>query len=204
MTGQDDDRFGTVTVRALTGPDLEAALDGVAALRIAVFRDWPYLYDGTLDYERTYLQTYRDNPDALLVGAFDGDRLVGASTATPMEDHAEAFAAPLKRIGLPVETIYYGAESVLLPAYRGRGLGHRFFDLREARARALGRSHVAFCSVMRPANHPLRPAHERTNDAFWLGRGYAPLPGVMAEFSWRDLGDREETTKSLQFWMRTL
>ncbi len=77
-----------VSVRALTGADLEAALDGVAQLRITVFRDWPYLYDGSLEYERAYLQTYRDSPGALLVGAFAGDRLVGASTSTPMEDHA--------------------------------------------------------------------------------------------------------------------
>ena len=196
--------LGGVTVRALSGANLEAALDGVAALRIAVFRDWPYLYDGSLDYERQYLQTYRDSPGALLVGAFHGDRLVGASTSTPMEDHAEAFAGPLRQIGLPVESILYGAESVLLPAYRGRGLGHRFFDLREAHARALGRSHVAFCSVKRPDDHPMRPATFRTNDAFWTGRGYRPLDGVFAEFAWKDLGDTAETVKPLQFWLRAL
>ena len=149
--------LGKVTVRALTGTDLEAALDGVAALRIAVFRDWPYLYDGSLGYEREYLQTYRDSTGALLVGAFHGDRLIGASTSTPMEDHAEAFAGPLKQIGLPVESILYGAESVLLPAYRGQGLGHRFFDLREEHARNLGRTHVAFCSVKRPDDHRCAP-----------------------------------------------
>ncbi|MBK8439880.1 MAG: GNAT family N-acetyltransferase [Rhodobacter sp.] len=196
--------MGGVSVRALTGDDLEAALDGVAALRISVFRDWPYLYDGSLEYERAYLQTYRDSPGALLVGAFDGERLVGASTSTPMEEHAEAFAGPLRQIGLPETSILYGAESVLLPAWRGQGLGHRFFDLREAHARKLGRSHVAFCSVMRPDDHPMRPAHFRTNDAFWLGRGYAPLPGIFAEFAWKDVGDREETKKPLQFWMRAL
>lgn len=193
-----------VSVRALTGADLEAALDGVAQLRITVFRDWPYLYDGSLEYERAYLQTYRDSPGALLVGAFAGDRLVGASTSTPMEDHADAFAGPLKTIGLPVDKILYGAESVLLPAWRGRGLGHRFFDLREAHARKLGRTHVAFCSVKRPDDHPMRPAHFRTNDAFWTGRGYARLPGVLAEFAWKDVGDSEETVKPLQFWMRAL
>ena len=191
-----------VEVRALYGAELESHLDGVARLRIAVFADWPYLYDGTLDYERAYMQTYRDNPGALLVGAFDAGILVGASTSTLMEDHAEAFSEPLRRIGLPVDHILYGAESVLLPAYRGQGLGHRFFDLREAHARALGRSHVAFCSVVRPQDHPLRPQTYRTNDAFWQGRGYAPLPGVMAEFSWRDKGDQGESIKPLQFWMR--
>lgn len=193
-----------VEIRVLTGAELEAHLDDVARLRIAVFRDWPYLYDGTLEYERAYLKTYRDNPGALLVGAFDAGLLVGASTSTYMEDHAQAFAAPLAQIGLPIDRILYGAESVLLPAYRGQGLGHRFFDLREAHALAHGRTHVAFCSVVRPASHPMRPATYRTNDAFWLGRGYAPLPGVLAEFAWKDVGDQHETLKPLQFWMRKL
>lgn len=191
-------------VRALQGAELEQHLDAVAGLRIAVFRDWPYLYDGALEYERDYLQTYRDAPQALLVGAFDGDRLIGASTSTPMEDHAGEFAAPLAGLGLPLTSILYGAESVLLAEYRGLGLGHRFFDLREDHARALGRSHVAYCSVQRPVDHPLRPDLHRSNDAFWLGRGYAPLPGVIAEFSWRDVGHDVETKKPLQFWMRAL
>lgn len=193
-----------ITVRSLTGADLEAHLDDVAGLRIAVFRDWPYLYDGSLEYERDYLQTYRDSPGALLVGAFDGARLIGASTSTPMEDHAAEFAAPFRDQGVALETILYGAESVLLPEYRGIGLGHRFVDLREAHARALGRTHVAFCSVIRPDDHPLRPQTYRTNDAFWRGHGYAPLPGVEAQFSWKDLGDGAESEKRLQFWMRAL
>lgn len=193
-----------LTVRALQGADLEAHLDAVAGLRITVFRDWPYLYDGSLDYERDYLQTYRDSAQALLVGAFDGDRLIGASTSTPMEDHAAEFAAPFAGLGLPLDRILYGAESVVLEPYRGLGLGHRFFDLREDHARKLGRSHVAYCAVQRPDDHPARPAQHRGNDAFWLGRGYAPLPGVVAEFSWRDVGDPVETKKPLQFWMRAL
>jgi GNAT superfamily N-acetyltransferase len=193
-----------VEVRALRGPELEANLDGVARLRIAVFRDWPYLYDGTLEYERDYLQTYRDNPGALLVGAFDAGILVGASTSTRMEDHAETFAAPFRNFDVPMTSILYGAESVLLPAYRGQGIGHRFFDLREDHARALGRSHIAFCSVVRPDSHPMRPETYRTNDAFWMGRGYAPLPGMMAEFAWKDVGDVRDSVKPLQFWMRKL
>lgn len=193
-----------IDVRPLRGPELEAALDDVAGLRITVFRDWPYLYDGTRDYERQYLATYRDNPGALLVGAFHDGRLIGASTSSPMEDHAPEFAAPFQALGIPLEKILYGAESVLLRPYRGIGLGHRFIDHREAHARALGRTHVAFCSVIRPEDHPARPAAYRSNDAFWRGRGYAPLPGVVARFSWKDLGDTAETEKPLQFWMRAL
>ncbi|VDC27080.1 GNAT family N-acetyltransferase [Pseudogemmobacter humi] len=194
----------TLTVRALRGPELEAALDDMARLRITVFRDWPYLYHGTLDYERNYLQTYRDSPGAMLVAAIDDGRIVGASTSAPMEDHAAEFAEPLRETGLALEKILYGAESVLLPEYRGRGVGHKFFDLREEHARALGRSHVAFCSVMRPADHPLRPESYRGNDVFWTKRGYAPLPGAIAHFTWQDVDQQQETEKPLQFWIRRL
>ena len=191
-------------VEALAGAALDASLDAVARLRIAVFRDWPYLYDGDLDYERRYLAPYRDNPRAVVAGALQGDRLVGAATGTPMEDHADDFAAPFAATGIALSDIFYCAESVLLPQFRGQGVGHRFFDIREAQARKLGRRHVAFCSVQRPADHPARPAGYRPLDAFWRARGYAPVPGVIASFRWRDLGDSMESAKPLQFWMRDL
>lgn len=191
-------------VRVLTGPALDAALDDVAALRIAVFRDWPYLYDGSLEYERRYLDSYRTSPGAVVVGAFDGPRLVGAATGTPLEDHAEDFAAAFAPTGLPLDTVFYCAESVLLPGYRGQGLGHAFFDAREAHARALGRRFSAFCSVIRPKDHPLKPETYRPLDGFWAKRGYAPLPGVIAHFRWTDVGAAGETEKPLQFWGRPL
>ena len=93
---------------------------------------------------------------------------------------------------------------MLLPEYRGRGIGHAFFDAREAKARELGRHVMAFCSVKRPDDHPMRPAHFRTNDDFWRGRGYAPVEGAVAEFSWQDIGAPGETVKPLQIWARRL
>ena len=36
-----------IEVKSITGEDIYAILPGLARLRIIVFRDWPYLYDGT-------------------------------------------------------------------------------------------------------------------------------------------------------------
>lgn len=193
-----------IETRVLRGAALEAALEDVARLRIEVFRAWPYLYDGDLSYERDYLQTYRDSPGAILVGAFDDTRLIGASTGAPMEEHADDFAAAFAGQAIRPEKIFYCAESVLLPAYRGKGIGHAFFEAREAQARELGRSHVAFCSVVRPEGHPLRPVDYRPLDDFWRKRGYEKLPGAVAYFSWKDIDRPEETDHPLQFWMRAL
>ncbi|WP_417589033.1 GNAT family N-acetyltransferase [Pararhodobacter oceanensis] len=191
-------------VAALTGPALDGALEDLAGLRIAVFRDWPYLYDGDIAYERRYLEPYRDNPRAIVAGAFEGARLVGAATGTPMEDHAEEFAEAFAGRGLDMSDIFYCAESVLLPEFRGQGVGHRFFDIREAHARDMGRGYVAFCAVQRPEDHPARPAGYRPLDGFWRARGYAPLEGAVAQFGWKDLGEAQDTLKPLQVWMRKL
>lgn len=193
----------SVTTRVLTGEALAAALEDVARLRIRVFRDFPYLYDGDQDYERDYLRAYQ-SPGAVVVAAMDGTRVVGAATGAPMADHAADFAAAFADRPEPLDQIFYCAESVLLPDYRGQGIGHAFFDAREAHARDLGLTCSAFCSVIRPADHPARPEGYRPLDEFWRKRGYQPLPGVIAHFSWKDLGDEAETEKPLQFWMRPL
>jgi len=194
----------SLDVRTLTGAALEDALDDLAVLRIEVFRAWPYLYDGDPGYERRYLASYRDNPRAILVGAFDGPQLVGAATGTPMEDHEEDFAAAFEGTGYDLGDLFYCAESVLLPAYRGHGAGHAFFEAREAQARALGRRFSAFCAVVRPEDHPLRPDSYRPLDPFWRKRGYAPLPGVLARFDWKDVDQPGQTAHPLQFWIKTL
>jgi hypothetical protein len=55
---------------------------------------------------------------------------------------------------------------------------------------------------MRPDGHPSRPSGHRPLDPFWRKRGYRPLPGMIAHFSWLDVGETAETSKPMQFWGR--
>lgn len=189
---------------ALTGAALASALDDVARLRINVFRDFPYLYDGTLDYERDYLARFAAADSAIIVAARDGQQIVGAATGCSLVAEHEAFHAPLRAVGLAPEDFFYCAESVLLPEYRGQGAGHRFFDLREEQARMMGARHCTFCAVVRPVDHAARPAHYTPLDGFWRKRGYAPVDGLTTRFAWRDVGEHAETEKPMQFWMKSL
>jgi GNAT superfamily N-acetyltransferase len=93
---------------------------------------------------------------------------------------------------------------VLLLECRGRGIGHAFFDHRERAARAHGARLASFCAVIRPSDHPARPAGYQPLDAFWSKRGYAAVPGMIGYFSWQDHGETGESEKPMQFWMRAL
>lgn len=193
-----------IAIQRRSGVDVRDHLEAVAALRIAVFRDWPYLYDGDAAYEREYLDAYASSRDSVFVLAFDGDAVIGASTGLPLADDTAEFRAPFEARGMDVDRVFYFGESVLLPAYRGQGIGHAFFDHREAHARALGRFDLAaFCAVDRDDGDPRRPPGHRGNDAFWTKRGYARQPGMTMHLHWNEIG-RGETGHDLTFWTRAL
>jgi GNAT superfamily N-acetyltransferase len=191
-----------ITVATLAGDAVRAVIPDLARLRVEVFRDWPYLYDGDLEYERGYLAKYADLPDATVVVARDGARVIGASTALPLAKAETEMQRPFRDHGLDVAAWYYFGESVLDRAYRGRGLGVAFFAGREARAAALGYRATTFCAVERPADHPLRPPDYLPLDGFWTRRGYTRRPELRASFAWRDIGQPAETQHPMVFWTR--
>lgn len=186
----------TLDVFRAIGADLRHYLDDLAALRISVFREPPYRYDGDLAYETSYLASYAASPDSLVVIARDGERVVGASTALPLLAHGDDVVPPLVRAGYDPARVYYFGESVLEPAYRGRGLGTRFFVEREARARELGYATAAFCAVERPGH--------QGDYALWKRAGFTRRPEIVGEMSSRDVGATEETAKAMVFWTKEL
>lgn len=193
-----------VALELLSGAGIRPRLDDLARLRIAVFRDWPYLYQGDAAYEREYLAVYAQAPDSVVVLARDGDAVVGASTGLPLAREAAAFQAPFQARGIDPARVFYCGESVLLPGYRGRGIGHAFFDAREAHARALGGFRwTAFAVVDRAHDDPRRPAGHRGNEAFWSKRGYLRQADMRLRLPWNEVGIGE-VDHTLTFWLRPL
>ena len=195
----------SLRIERLTGGAVAGWFEDLAKLRIAVFREFPYLYEGTMEYERNYLRNYAETDGSIIVGAFDGARLVGASTGLPMAGEPEYLRGPLQRSGEDIGRLFYFGESVLLPEYRGRGTGALFFDERETHARFLGQfERTCFCAVIRPENHTRRPEGYVSLGSFWRRRGYAPILGFTVDFTWRDLDEDAESPKPMAVWMHNL
>ncbi|SDH79675.1 hypothetical protein SAMN05216603_11410 [Pseudomonas benzenivorans] len=192
-------------LRLLHGPAITPHIEDLARLRIEVFREFPYLYDGSLEYEAEYLQTYARSPDSLFVLVLDHERVVGASTGLPLSDEIDEFKQPFIEAGVDIERIFYFGESVLLPEYRGHGLGVGFFAKREGYARRLGRfDFCVFSSVERPLDHPRRPPDYQPLDEFWHHRGYQHLPQLRTELDWQDLDESSQSPKPMSFWIKDI
>jgi GNAT superfamily N-acetyltransferase len=187
----------------LHGDALHPWLPALARLRIAVFRDWPYLYKGGRRAEAAYLSGFARAPGAAIILALDGERAIGAATCEPMANAHGWARLPFVATGRDPASYCYFGESVLLPAWRGQGAGVRFFELREAHARSLGLSRTTFCAVRRDAADPRCPANYTKLDGFWRNRGYAPS-GFACALPWRETGRRGETPHLLDFWERAL
>jgi GNAT superfamily N-acetyltransferase len=189
-------------LETLDGAAARAALPALARLRIAVFAEWPYLYDGDAGQEEDYLKTLVAGREAAVVVAWDGAEPVGMATCQPMPESFATVQAAFRRRGLDPARFCYFGESVLLPAWRGQGIGVGFFAAREAHARRLGLAATAFCAVVRNANDPRKPRDHQPLDGFWRRRGYAPRPDISCVFHWREHGDTAETPHALGFWVK--
>ncbi|MFW7378547.1 MAG: GNAT family N-acetyltransferase [Oligoflexus sp.] len=193
-----------IHIEKLTGQGIADRITDLARLRIEVFREFPYLYEGSLAYEEKYLETYIRAADAAVFLVSDQGRPVGASTALPLPAEEASFQKPFLDENLDPRQYFYFGESVLLAPYRGKGIGVQFFDVREAHAQAVGPYvHSCFCAVERPVDHPLKPADYQPLDDFWRKRGYEKSK-LRTGFTWKDIDQASETEKLMNFWMKKL
>lgn len=187
----------------LSGPEARAYAHDLADLRLKVFYDFPYLYEGTHDYETKYLETYFKAKHSFILLVKDNGKIVGATTSILASEEEESFKKPFLDAGMDLDTIFYFGESVLLKEYRGRGLGKLFFDEREKFARSLPNVHtLSFCAVVRDDSHAFKPQDYKPLYTFWQSQGFLPRPGLTTQYEWKDRNEKESTTKTMQFWIK--
>ncbi|MBE1299073.1 MAG: GNAT family N-acetyltransferase [Alteromonadaceae bacterium] len=194
-----------LTYKLLSEDNINTYLPDLARLRMTVFRDYPYLYVGDIEYEKGYLRTYTKACNSIVILVMDDDRVVGAATGIPLCEETDEVKRPFVQAGYDVEQVFYFGESVLLPEYRGNGVGVSFFEKREAHAKSLpGIKYCSFCAVQRPDNHPSRPCDYKPLNDFWCHRGYEYHSDLTTQFEWQEIGEQQASPKTMAFWLKKL
>ncbi len=193
-----------VTERLLTGSAVENCLEELATLRINIFHEYPYLYDGCREDELKYLRLYMGTPEAFVLSATDSGAMIGAATGIPLRYEQETMINPFAGTSYRVDELFYIGEVLFYPLYRDRGLGIRLLGRIEEYVRNLGNYRYLTCAtVERPENHEQRPESYVPIDRF-LGRtGFIKLPGITTSFAWKEI-DGSNREHPMQFWVKDL
>lgn len=196
--------MGEMTVTRYKGKNGLKYIDELAKLRMLIFKEYPYLYQGDLHHEKEYLKTYATCPEAILVIAQDEETIIGISTAIPMSFATPECQQPFIEQDLPIHEFFYLGESVLLPQYRGSGVYRSFFHERETAAKEFGSKYATFCAVVREPNDPRRPSGYTPLDSIWRHFGYEQHPTLSAQYAWQEINEKQQTRKPMAFWIKNL
>ncbi|MBX9977137.1 MAG: GNAT family N-acetyltransferase [Alphaproteobacteria bacterium] len=191
-----------LVIKTLQGDEARPYLEQIATLRIHMFKEFPYLYEGSLVYEKDYLETYFKSKNSVILLVFDGDKVVGFSNSIPMTDETKEIQKPLRDKGLDPQHYLYIGEVMIQPPYRGKGLLRQFFDYHELRAKKERYSHLVFMTVDRPKTHPLRPMDYRILEPIWTHFGYSVLEGAYVNLSWKQVDTHKDEKNTLTLWMK--
>jgi hypothetical protein len=195
--------YSSIKILPFTGKNVETYLPSIARLRIEVFREFPFLQEKTLDEELHLLKKYTECPEAIVVIVFNGSTIVGASTGIPLCQENDNVLKLLKENKKNPDSFFFFSESFLLKPYRGRGIGHHFFDLREEHVAHLKRfNHICFSAIQRPDKkkpHDYLPLND-----FWRKRGFTEHPELQYFLSWKDHDEKKFSEKLLTCWIKRL
>jgi len=193
-----------ISFKHLRGSEISNWLKQIAELRIQIFREWPYLYDGSLEYEVSYLRRYTKAERSFVIIALDGEQVIGASSCIWLPEESEMeLKKPFIEYNFNLEKGVYFGESVLYSQYRGQGIGAEFMRIRESFAKdECAADYAAFCSVVRLNEHELKPDSYVPLDDFWTRRGFKRVQGMECQLCWKDIDKPQEDYKKLNFWVK--
>lgn len=193
-----------IHVRAFSGSALRTYVHSIAKLRMDVFQEYPFFEVPDLYKEMHCLQRYTSSKEAIGVLVFDHSTVVGVSLGIPLLLERSEIQEPIRSRFGDITSYYFFGESLLLKPYRNRGVGHHFFDVREAHVAHFQKyRHICFLDPLRPEIDALKPPDCLSLHDFWRKRGYAHYPDLCCHLSWKDLHTKCITEKTLTFWINT-
>lgn len=96
-----------LTIRVLSGSQAKQYCKDMTQIRLLVYKEFPYLYQGTFECEAEYLETYFKSPNATVLLVFDHDKVVGFSSSIPLAEEVDDLKEPFIKKGLDLKNYLY-------------------------------------------------------------------------------------------------
>ncbi len=189
-------------MQIIRGQEIENHIEQLGRFRIEIFKEYPYLYDGDLAYERAYLSRYSMNPESFLIVIQDNLGVIGACTGIPLNGEDQEFQNAFA--GENRDEIYYIGEVMLRKDARGKKMGSKLLATALSLIDSRKYKIVSLCTVDRGSNHPQRPESYCSPEYLWTKYGFVKSFNLLAFFAWKDIGQKIETRKPMNIWLKAL
>ena len=189
-----------ISYQVRKGKEIVPYIDELARLRIEVFREFPYLYDGNFDYEKKYLAKFGEIDESIVILVLENQEVIGALTGLPIKNESKEITQNLTKKQL--EKGFYLSEILLYKDFRQQGIGQALMNQLET---SVNKPFTLFllATVIREENHPLKPKDYASLEHFWIKNNYVSTNQTFS-FSWKDIHNESETTKSLVLWQKEI
>jgi len=197
------------TIKVLTPEQMKPLLPFVANLRVNIFRNYPYLYDGNIAEEMENLEKYAQHNNSALAIAYCNETPVGFLCGSDLMHYSVHFENSIEDLfksgNLHAKNYYYCADIIILPEHRGKYLAPQLFDAIENYAQQKG--YTASCFITEHhENHPLKPHDHKSLVPLWNNLNYQKS-ALITYATWQTY-QLDGTIKSEQhpliFWLKTL
>jgi ribosomal protein S18 acetylase RimI-like enzyme len=185
----------------IRGQAIAGLVEELGQFRITIFREYPYLYDGSMEYERQYLARYATSPNAVVALERDGLGFVAVATGIALCEETSCYIQPFCS---DPEHYFYIGEIMVRTDCRGQGRGTRLLQAMMEEGRRQGFPRACLYTVRRDPGHPARPADYRSPDGLWVRMGFTKVPGCEIPCSWKEIGEEVETEKPMDVWVADL
>jgi GNAT superfamily N-acetyltransferase len=186
----------------LKGSEIKNYIDNLGHFRIKIFKEYPYLYEGDMQYEREYLSRYSKSQKSIVILTQDRQGLVGVCTGIPLEDENTEFIKPFQ--ASDIKEIFYIGEVMVRADSREKGLGTNLLATMLDFIKPPKFKTVCLYTVDRGTNHPLRPPKYKSPESLWNRFGFSKDPAKIVYFRWKDIGDATNTEKPMNVWIKNL
>lgn len=193
-----------VSLRVFNGEEARKYWRQIASLRIEMFKEFPYLYEGAFEYEKEYLETYFKSKNSRILLAFDKEEVIGFSNNIPVFEELEEIQRAFQEQQINPEKYLYIGEVMIKPLYRGQGLLRKFLEYHENFAAKYAYDHLVFMTVKRPAHHPYKPENYRSLEPIWEHFGYHQHPDLDIRIRWKQIDSSQDEDNHLAVWCKSV
>ena len=182
-----------------TGHEFQQYTNEIAALRMLVFKEYPYLYDGDMQTELDHLNDYSKSKNSILIIVKDEQKVIGAVTGIPLAEVDEVFLTPFAK-NEPIDSIFHLGEILLLKEYRGKGIGYKTYKLFEDLVREKKQyNKIAIIEVVRDQDDPRKPKNYISARKFWEKMGYTEHPKMVIHTFYKEVDSPEKVPHTLVY-----